>query len=56
LIWFSRSPLGAGAGVEAAFCRRNPLGDRLSQGNERATTIGQAYTRIKEILGAAETE
>jgi hypothetical protein len=56
LIWFSGSPLGAGSGVEAAFGHRNPLGDRLSQGNERATTIGQAYTRIKEILGAAETE
>jgi len=56
LIWFSGLPLGAWSVVEAAFGHRDPLGKSLAQGKERATTIGQAYTRIKEILGAAETE
>jgi len=40
----------------AAVRRSGGPGDFLARRKEEATTIGQAYTRLKEILGIAETE
>jgi hypothetical protein len=47
---------GRVAEVEAPLNLYRPREAFLARGKEGATTIGQAYTRLKEILGAAETE
>jgi len=47
---------GTYAEVEAPLNLYRPREAFLARGKEEATTIGQAYTRLKEILGVAETE
>jgi hypothetical protein len=54
LVSFGGLPVGA-PGRSCARAFRNPLEDCLARGEE-ATTAPQAYTRLKEILGTAETE
>ncbi len=49
-------PCGLESGVDEAIRLRKPLGRSLPHGKEEATTLGQVYLNLKEILGTAETE
>jgi flagellum-specific ATP synthase len=47
---------GSSAEVDEAIRLHAPLEEFLAQGKEEATSLGQAYERLQQILGCAETE
>jgi flagellum-specific ATP synthase len=46
---------GSSAEVDEAIALNGPLEAFLAQGKEEATTLGDAYARLSQILGAPET-
>ncbi len=47
---------GSSAEVDEAIRLHRPLEQFLAQGKEEATTLGQGYQRLEQILGGVETE
>jgi flagellum-specific ATP synthase len=47
---------GSSAEVDQAIRLHRPLEEFLAQGKEEATSLGQGYQRLEQILGRAETE
>jgi flagellum-specific ATP synthase len=47
---------GSSAEVDEAIRLHRPLEEFLAQGKEEATSLGQGYQRLEQILGRAETE
>ena len=47
---------GSSAEVDLAISLNRPLEEFLAQGKEEATTLGQAYQRLEQILRSVETE
>jgi flagellum-specific ATP synthase len=47
---------GTSAIVDEAIRLHGPLEDFLAQGKEEATTLGQGYQRLEQIMGSVETE
>ncbi len=47
---------GSSAEVDEAIRLHRPLEEFLAQGKEEATTLGQGYQRLEQILGGVETE
>ena len=47
---------GSSAEVDRAIALNRPLEEFLAQGKEEATTLGQAYQRLEQILRSVETE
>jgi flagellum-specific ATP synthase len=43
-------------GLPRLLERGEPLEEFLAQGKEEATSLGQGYQRLEQILGRAETE
>jgi hypothetical protein len=56
----SRSALALPGGFQRrgrqAISLHRPLEEFLAQGKEAATSLGQGYQRLEQILGRAETE
>ncbi len=47
---------GSSAEVDRAIKLHRPLEEFLAQGKEEATTLGQGYQRLEQIVRAVETE
>jgi len=47
---------GSSAEVDRAIRLHRPLEEFLAQSKEEATSLGQGYQRLEQILGGAETE
>jgi flagellum-specific ATP synthase len=47
---------GSSAEVDEAIRLHRPLEQFLAQGKEEATTLGQGYQRLEQIMGGVETE
>jgi flagellum-specific ATP synthase len=47
---------GFSAEVDQVISLHRPLEEFLAQGKEEATSLGQGYQRLEQILARAETE
>src|SRR6202043_2256520 len=47
---------GSSAEVDEAIRLHQPLEEFLAQGKEEATSLGQGYQRLEQILGGADTK
>jgi flagellum-specific ATP synthase len=47
---------GFSAEVDQAISLHRPLEEFLAQGKEEATSLGQGYQRLEQILGGVDTK